>query len=736
MHNKNYIPLQDKNTDMKKKIVLFGLGIGIAVFINSVAAQKENKGSKDTSKAANAGAAAHNFLLTATSAGDSVILRWAPTDPVDWKIASQQGYILERTTLSADNKVEVRFEQLGGGPLVPWSKQTFVDRVSPTRKEDKYCAIAAQALYGASFKPAAQKNEEAVDEFNLIMKQHREDMMRHSFALFAADIDVKAATSLALRYVDKNVVKTKKYIYRVYAVPRPGLLEMDTAVYIISPKDAFPLNRVTFVEAASHNNAVFIQWPKNSAENNFTAFFIERSADDGKTFTQLNSEPFTNINGSPQQLQNTVVVFADTVPQLYKKYVYRVRGVNSFAQFSPYSLPVAVTAKDDKAPSPPSINKSVKLNARTYNISWRYDNKATDIKGYYVNRSKRIDSNFVRLNKTILPPTARTFTDSSATPGQSYYYTVTILDTAGNASASLPDYVFTYDSAAPEQPIGLTGVIDTNGVVTIKWKLGMEEDLRGYRIYKANAVDHEFTPVSKELLQDTMYHDTIPLKTLTKEIFYKIIAVDNNLNNSDYSAALRLVKPDIVPPVPAVFTNYNTSDTAIQLSWNTSSSSDLNKQYLYRQTGTGVWQQVAVLDRTQATYTDTAIQKQTLYAYRIVSEDSAGLKSQPSFPINAKTYFRAADNGGGSITAALQTDSAAIKVEWVLAKNTGAANIILYRSVNDGGMTMYETVPATETTYTDKRVSAGNTYKYSFKCIYTGNNESLLSKEAVVVVAK
>ncbi len=123
------------------------------------------------------------------------------------------------------------------------------------------------------------------------------------------------------------------------------------------------------------------------------------------------------------------------------------------------------------------------------------------------------------------------------------------------------------------------------------------------------------------------------------------------------------------------------------------------------------------------------------YAYRIVSEDSVGLKSEPSFPISAKTYFKAAENGGGNITATMQ-DSAVIKVEWTVTKNTNPSIIILYRSVNDGGMTMYESVPATQTSYIDKRVSTGNTYKYSFKCVYTGNNESMLSKEAAVTVAK
>lgn len=676
------------------------------------------------------------LLLTAAAMGDSIILRWAPEDPIDWKLAGQKGYMLERTTLDSKNRVLVRFEKLVQQPITPWSKETFLQNVSKERKGDRFLAIAAQALYGASFKPAQQSSEPVVDEFNMMMKQHTEDEMRHSFALFSADVDARAATALGLRYVDKNVEKDKKYIYRLYAIPQKGLLDMDTALYIIAPQDVTDLSRVTFVQAETHNNAVFLEWPKSILENNYTAFYIERSQDGGKTFKQLNSEPFTNVNGSPGQSKNTVVVFSDTLPELYKPFIYRVRGINSFAQLSPYSLPVEVMAKDDKAPPAPIINKTVKLSPTTYKISWQDSSKTQDVKGYFVRRSKKLDSNFVALNKSILPVTAHQFIDSTAKPGQSYYYNIQVVDTAGNSSNSLPDYVFTYDTIPPSAPVGLTGGIDTNGVVTIKWRLAKEEDIKGYRLYKANAADHEFTAVSKDIIQDTVFNDTLTLKTITKDVYYKVIAVDNNLNNSSYSNALMLLKPDVVAPVPGVFTNYITTDTSIQLFWNKSSSTDLSKQYLYRKAPTGEWAQAAILDKNAESFTDTAMQKNTLYSYQLVSVDSAGLKSEPSFPINAQTYFKASANAQGELKATLQNDSTGIKIEWALKNGVHPTNILLYRSVNGGAMAMYKNVPAAQGSYTDKSIDAGNTYSYSFKCIDSTGGESMLSKEATVAVKK
>lgn len=716
---------------MKIKLRVYTVTVAACLFFCSQAVAQKVYTRDTVTRMAGPG---KNLLLTGTSAGDSVILRWAPTDPEAWQMASSQGFVLERTTLDAANKVIVKFEKIAS--LVPWSKETFLQRISKDKKEDKYCAIAAQALYGASFKPAAQNNEAPdMDEFTIIMKQHREDVMRHGFALFAADIDSRAATALALRYVDKNVEKNKKYIYRVYAVPMPGKFAMDTALFIVAPKDVYPINRVTFVKAESHNNAVFLEWPKSVVENNFTAFFIERSSDGGNNFTQLNKEPFTNVDVSAEMSKNSVIIYADTVPALSKTYTYRVRGINSFAQLSPYSLPVNITPNDNNAPPSPLINKTVKLSPTKNKITWQDSSNAKDIQGYYVRRNKSLDSNFTNLNKTMLPTTARQFVDSTAKPGQSYYYSVAVVDTAGNSSNSLPDYVFTYDTIPPSAPLALKGNIDTNGIVTIKWGLATEEDIKGYRVFKANAVDHEFTAVSKDIIQDTTYTDTLTLKTLTKEVYYKVIAVDNNLNNSVYSTALRLKKPDIIPPVAAVFTNYIASDTAIQLYWNKSSSADLNKQYLYRKNERSGWQLVAELNNTAAMFADTSMEKQTLSTYILVSEDSAGLKSDSSFPIAAKTYFRAHEGGDGSLTASLEKDTS-IQLQWTLKSPRTVANVIIYRSINNGTLSVYKNLPATQSAYIDLAILPGNTYGYSIKCVYAGGNEGMLSREVKETVPR
>ncbi len=73
-------------------------------------------------------------------------------------------------------------------------------------------------------------------------------------------------------------------------------------------------------------------------------------------------------------------------------------------------------------------------------------------------------------------------------------------------------------------------------------------DIRGFNVFYSNKPDHEFSLLTKTPLTDTVFRDTISLKTLTKKIYYKVVAVDYNSNYSKFSQILELKRPDVVPP--------------------------------------------------------------------------------------------------------------------------------------------------------------------------------------------
>src|SRR6056297_3068879 len=141
------------------------------------------------------------------------------------------------------------------------------------------------------------------------------------------------------------------------------------------------------------------------------------------------------------------------------------------------------------------------------------------------------------------------------------YYVIQAVDTAFNVSSSIPAAVTLIDTIPPAAPVWLSGDIDSLGVVTLKLENKPENDLMGYRLYKANYPDHEPSVifegfVDDDTLQDeipTAFTDTVTLNTLTPRIYYKIKALDFNFNQSGFSEMMVIERPDTIPPTAPVF---------------------------------------------------------------------------------------------------------------------------------------------------------------------------------------
>src|SRR5262245_4754611 len=58
------------------------------------------------------------------SFGDSIVLRWAPNNPMTWKLSNKEGYIIERYTLQKDGKPNKKMvpEKVGltSSPIKPY----------------------------------------------------------------------------------------------------------------------------------------------------------------------------------------------------------------------------------------------------------------------------------------------------------------------------------------------------------------------------------------------------------------------------------------------------------------------------------------------------------------------------------------------------------------------------------------------------------------------------------------
>ena len=663
--------------------------------------------------------------------GDSVVLRWAPSDAILWRAYNKSGYILERIELPENITGNLPRVRLSPSAIKPWTMDEWKARIN-TR--DTMAAVAITLLYGKTNTPVAKpvKKTKSTDvDLAKAVDQKYDLENRYSFAIFIADELPHLANGLGLRYVDKTIAKGKRYLYSIHPLTDPKLIKSDSAAVVVGTsaldvKPAMPEIRYTEMD-----RTVTFKWNRKLAGTFFTSYFYERSVDGGKTFQRRNYKPYVQPRMEGADL-NDEILLTDSLPKNYFKYFYRIVGITPFGDLGEYSPSMDVVGKDKISPEAPQKVIATHLGKRNVKITWEKSVKEKDFAGFVVGRAESANGTYIPLSAKLLAPASITFTDTAAVTWGTNYYVVSAVDTAGNAGISIPAYVTMIDTIAPAKPTGLQGKIDTTGIVKIKWNLGKERDLMGYLVYYANAKDHTFTALTKGFLADSVFTDSISLNTLSEKIYYRIAAFDKNRNPSKYSDILELKKPDKIKPVSPVFTTFHVSDTTVILSWSPSSSADVADQILYRKEDGKDWLEVARLTKTIATYTDNKVQKATWYEYSLIANDDDGNRSERSFPLRARVYDSGIRKKIEGFSVKLRNDNRTVDLAWRYSSKDDF-HFLIYRGYNGHGLEMYRQVDGSTFSITDSEISKGK-YEYAIKAIYKDGGQSPLVKYSGVEV--
>ncbi|WP_290662884.1 fibronectin type III domain-containing protein, partial [Ignavibacterium sp.] len=535
-----------------------------------------------------------------------------------------------------------------------------------------------------------------------------------------------------LRVVDKNFEKDEQYLYAIIPYDRS---RMDTGFVFVDTRLTTEIPKAPELEKNEMENQIELRWSIQSIQNAFTAYWIERS-EDGRNWKRLNNIPYLQATQNPNQEPDEYIYYTDTtIARNYLPYKYRLIGITPFAELSEPSDVIEAMGRDRSGPQPPIITSIKDVNGKI-ELEWQLENPPSDLKGFMIGRSSSIGGQYEPITPQMLGTSARKYTDSNPDPIDENYYVVFAIDTAGNASVSMPAYGFLIDSIPPAKPIGLTGNIDTLGVVTLRWPLGQDPDITGYRVYFANAADHEFSNLTPYPIQDTVFVDTISLNTLTKEIFYQIAAVDRNFNHSVRSDILRLVKPDIVPPVTPLISDYLVTDTAVILKIIPSSSDDVAEHILFRkgekQTG---WTPILTLNNSSLNQTeifDNNVTGPNYYLYALQSVDSSGNKSElsPSVGVRVRQNLKVFQIEG--LNASYDNQKKVVSLTW--KKPQGDLKYyVIYRKVNAGKFENFASVDPDKSSFSDSELIYQGEYQYGIKGVFS-SNESQISISSPVLV--
>lgn len=685
---------------MKTKDILWHVCLifSLCLIVNSGNAQS------DSLKAFEAG-----IFVKSRYTGDSITLRWAPTTPGAWALAQKSGFVIERAILDESGSFDpATFQRITPSPLKPWPLERWAT-IAGQQSKDDFTKVAAQALYGKSLTPS-KGFIAAADEF----------ATRFSFAMLAADISANASRALGLRFTERNVIEGKTYVYRISTPVDTNQYKIFPGMAIVntSTKDAMPQAEIADLVEKEHR--IEVQWNREFHTEYFSAYYIERSDDNGKTFKRLNRMPFIHPLSEKNSQPVDNIVYSDSIPANYKVYWYRLIGITPFGEVTKPSVALKAIGRDRTPPPAPMNVRTTHMGGKNVRISWEYPKQTKAIKGFLIGRGDNPSKRFTPITVEPLSPKTREFIDANSNESGSNYYVVAAVDTSGNAAISLAQYALIIDSIPPSPPKGLAGSIDSAGVVTVRWSPGIERDIKGYLVFFANKPDHEFAQLTHGPVPDTVFQDTTTLKTLTRKIYYRVVAVDYNSNYSAFSEILELKRPDVVPPSQAVVEYYRLTETGIELKWVPSSSEDVAETILYRWSENEKnWKELAsfkTADRQNA-YLDTAgLVPGKIYTYSLVAVDEDGLRSKHSIPTKVKFADIRSKQPVKNLFAKF-TDGKSIHVNWNYPVN-GDYRFIVYRAVDGSGFMSYKSFDGKVTSFTDNDVKKGRSYEYSIGVIY------------------
>lgn len=642
--------------------------------------------------------------------GDSVSLRWTPTDADAMLEGARQGYTVQRRTKGESEWTSI------SPVLIPASNESFA--ILELNNPD--AAAVRELLYRNERDSDGLPRTESEAEF--------EDNLLFAMSLYACDLSVELAQAAALHFVDRKADKQAVYQYRVIFETGRRLQNVREVEVNMQVKSVLPAPEI--FDAKFGKSDVAFSWPIDRFVGFYSGYRIERSLDSIR-FEPVKERPI--VHGYTDDRFEFTANFRDTLLNRTSMHYYRLSGYSPFGMYGPVSKVVKGRGEPDFSDVVLRID-TVIFGTEHAGISWKMDNMLEKrIKGFDVRRTTDFKSGFTTLNNKMLSPSVRNFKDTK--PGKSNYYQIIAYGKSEGQVAESDIYFRTrVDTIPPATPAGLKGYIDSTGIARLSWQPNKEDDILGYQVFVSNSGrDGDFINAMRKILPDTAFSDTLPLNTLTNDIYYKVAAFDRNYNPSKLSDAIKLMKPDTLPPVAALFTKVEQLNGKMVIAWDNSSSLDLKRVELYRSINhSDSLEQLQewIVPQLVSSYTDPfEFKPETPIRYVIRSYDESGNMSEKrSLPYFFKGELPPCI---GNLTVEIErTEKKQIQLRWERTSDCKLTRTVIYRKEGENGrMLPVASIGPNNFFYIDPDVSIGSKYIYIVRAIAERSSKAIYSNE-------
>lgn len=668
------------------------------------------------------------IMVTTRAKKKSILLRWAVTTPAAWKISNEYGFIIERYTVSksghfyngrekvvlAPGSVKARIKgDFGKDTIEKSTLSPYPIKPRPLAdwetiaKKDNYAAVIAQAIYGEDFELSSEENKGVAK----IVNKSNELEQRYTMSLYAADNSFEAAKFAGWGWEDKNVKTNEKYLYRIISAVPKSQMVIDSGYVFVGTADHQPLPKPTDISSIFGDKSVMLSWNYNILRSYYNSYFVEKSVDGGKNFKPLSDLPVTNFN-EKENKPSDKIYFIDSLKDNNIDFQYRIKGISAFGEVGPPSDPISGKGKKILAFIPGITSRNINKKG-VLQLKWEFDETGNDlIKGFTLNQSQSENGTYKTVVENI---TASQRTIEFDKLYAANYFTITAVAKNGQSQTSFPVLVQTVDSMPPAAPIGISATIDTNGIVKLIWNQNAEQDLLGYKIFRANNLKEEMAVITDSVINTNNFYDTVSIKTLNNKLYYTVAALDQRYNQSATSTIIEVSKPDRIPPSSPLFANYKIENEAVHLTWTNSPDEDVATHNLYKKIENENWQLVQQFSDTTQNYVDNKVASGKNYQYKIIAQDKSGLESLPAAPLNINIPSNPSDINIRSIDSYVDRNKRYIEISW-RDNLKEVEEYQLYKAVKGKPLTLWKITKSEEQkSIIDQDIAINSEYEYGIR---------------------
>ncbi|MFH5886412.1 T9SS type A sorting domain-containing protein [Halalkalibaculum sp. DA3122] len=421
---------------------------------------------------------------------------------------------------------------------------------------------------------------------------------------------------------DLEVEGEQFYYYRVAAYDTAGN-QSESSDEISVYFDNTPPSAPGSVTAEKFDLGVRIDWEAVEAAD-FASYQLYRGRDAEFLLNQQ-----TLLAGGLKSAH-----FSDTLGAVQGRFYYKVTSLDTTGNESEASELLAV--EYDKNPPEAPLGLEGEITGDGILLTWQPVN-TEDHHHYEVFKLPEPDSG---LNDAEHLTSTQDTTASYSVAGSAgtHYYTVTAVDTAGNASTPAEVVDIQFDQEAPPVTQNLKTTVTDTGVV-LQWDEAVSDDLAEYRVYRSDTESIEQTVdfLLADEITDTLFTDRPGERE--SYLYYAVTSVDTVGNESNLSSIQRVYVDNIPPRAPEI-TDIEWEETGLRVEWSPVEKGDLHSYALYRNTTAGEFEKSQLLEDSLSatTFLDETVTGGTTYYYSITATDTLGNES-PWSEAASKSYI-------------------------------------------------------------------------------------------------